>query len=150
MSIRPNLNYPENMVWSLEPLQISSGRVTNGRILFLKSSKAGGLNFGAGGPYGPVQIRDIHEFRLYGRPRLTASIPDIVRPDAYSALDSRYKGNPLQGIPLIKELPEQSPRFKLLRVSKSHLLASSVQRHSQSCYDRDTKSIPCKWKKSQK
>src|ERR1700694_5874498 len=85
MSIRPNLNYPENMVWSLEPLQISSGRVTNGRILFLKSSKAGGLNFGTGGPYGPVRIRDIREFRLYGRPRLTASIPDIVRPDAYSA-----------------------------------------------------------------
>src|ERR1700686_4286047 len=72
------------MVWSLEPLQISSGRVLNGRILFLKSSKAGGLNFGAGGPYGPVQIRDIREFRLYGRPRLTASISDIVRPDAYS------------------------------------------------------------------
>src|ERR1700686_1538854 len=75
------------MVWSLEPLQISSGRVLNGRILFLKSSKAGGLNFGAGGPYGPVQIRDIREFRLYGRPRLTASIPDIVRPDAYSDLN---------------------------------------------------------------
>src|ERR1700694_5721131 len=68
MSIRPNLNYPENMVWSLEPLQISSGRVTNGRILILKSSKAGGLNFGAGGPYSPVRIRDIREFRLYGRP----------------------------------------------------------------------------------
>src|ERR1700687_4931021 len=83
MSIRPNLNYPENMVWSLEPLQISLGQVTNGQILFLKSSKASGLNFGAGGPYGPVRIRDICEFRLYGRPRLTASIPDIVRPDAY-------------------------------------------------------------------
>ena len=72
------------MVWSLEPLQISSGQVPNSRILFLKSSKAGGLNFSAGGPYGPVQIRDIREFWLYGRPRLTASIPDIVRPDAYS------------------------------------------------------------------
>src|SRR6202140_3281167 len=81
------------MVWSLEPLQISSGRVLNGRILFLKSSKAGGLNFGAGGPYGPVQIRDIREFRLYGRPRLMASILDIVRPDAYSAeRDSRRLG----------------------------------------------------------
>src|ERR1700686_3274241 len=93
MSIQPNLNYPENMVWSLEPLQISSGRVTNGRILFLKSSKAGGLNFGAGGPYGPVRIRDIRKFQLYGRPRLTASIPDIVQPDAYSGRTAPQRRN---------------------------------------------------------